>query len=487
MSALVQAVEQSCAYVNNHLNLLGGSLTLEERTECDEHAKESMTMALHGVAAISEADATTMTSHLANSQLIQETKLHLARLVRSKVSAIRVNHTPNLRSPPQSNLWYHRYLGQHHWATLVDPEVPWPVKLRVIVEVSSDMGLTHPTEITLTHIVSVVELAVNQHSTLDLCVGDAWTKRGQIKDGITALRRFPLPQFGQVRDYPDSPNDLPSLVYNVLYKVGTSKEYRPVDCPLDESILNVLRARMPTRKTHSSVAAVIKMHTPSKMQALMRGITTAMNMGMAPEMDPQLPAFKQCQPRRTYSDGGLELFPSKALTDFKGPDSGQSLKTGLGSGEQPITSEKALTNDPSGQVVPSEVGPTTAGSTRPGEDIAGMAAHVMSVLSGAPAAPKPSPKKGPAAKKSPTKGPAAKGTIKKKPSGNASSITKLVYPGKPNCKTEPMYYKQYRILTDIPSLCWRVKIDGDRTLMCASFKKDPKKGWEKVSKFVGAE
>ena len=473
MSALVQAVEQSCAYVNNHFNLLGGSLTLEERTECDEHAKESMTMALHGVAAISEADATTMTSHLANSQLIQETKLHLARLVRSKVSAIRVNHTPNLRSPPQSNLWYHRYLGQHHWATLVDPEVPWPVKLRVIVDVSADMGLTHPTEITLTHIVSVVELAVNQHSTLDLCVGDAWTKRGQIKDGITALRRLHLPHFGQLRNYPDSPNDLPSLSYNVLYKVGTSKEYRPVDCPLDESSLHALRARMPTRKTHSSVATVIKMHTPPKMQTLLRSISTSMNLGMAPYMEPQLPGFKFCQPRRTSSDESLGLVPSnhkRALTDFMGPDSGQSLNTGHGSGEQPIASTEAQTKDPSGQVVPSEVVPTTSASKKPGEDIAGMTAHVLGVLSGAPAAPK-------------RKAPAAKKTVKKRPSGQA--VTKLVYPGRPVGKTEQLHFKGYKILTDVPSMCWRVKKFGDdRTLVCASFKVDAKKGWEKVSKFV---
>ena len=73
------------------------------------------------------------------------------------------------RQPTQSCLNLHHYLGIHHWNALSNPnnwwgkvEVldpnAWWSKVEVLVELCMDLGLTHPSTATITHMVTMAAL-----------------------------------------------------------------------------------------------------------------------------------------------------------------------------------------------------------------------------------------------------------------------------------------------------------------------------------------
>ena len=61
--------------------------------------------------------------------------------------------------------------------------------------------------------------------------------------------------------FPQSPAELllqNPVLHAQIYGTGTEHEFQPVPCPFDESLLLQVRAKCPTRKTHSSMSLQIK-------------------------------------------------------------------------------------------------------------------------------------------------------------------------------------------------------------------------------------
>ena len=87
---------------------------------------------------------------------------------------IRTGAARNDRQPTQSCLKLHRLFGAHHWNGLSDPNTWWSAKLELLVEICMELGLTHPSPVTITHIVTIITLAsaaqmrVNNVNPLDI-------------------------------------------------------------------------------------------------------------------------------------------------------------------------------------------------------------------------------------------------------------------------------------------------------------------------------
>ena len=58
----------------------------------------------------------------------------------------------------------------------------------------------------------------------------------------------------------------------------------------------------------------------------------------------------------------------------------------------------------------------------------------------------------------------------------------MPFPGKPKADKARvlMEYKEFRVYTDLAMGAWRVRQMGERKDKAASYKVDPKQGWEKV-------
>jgi len=171
------------------------------------------------------------------------------------------------RQPTQSCLKLHRLLGAHHWNGLSDPNTWWSAKLELLVEICMELGLTHPSPVTITHMVTMVTLACGR--AVEICNVnplDIYGKAQEVKARLRSARlRTRLPHEGVVIKYPNSSEELLAandIVYNHFYEVGTEQEFTAAPCPINETALAVLRSRLPTRSTHTAIASLTNRTMP---------------------------------------------------------------------------------------------------------------------------------------------------------------------------------------------------------------------------------
>ena len=114
MAAFVNQVSETCDYINSHVRIAGATLTDEEMLDCCAYVQRNIANAMPS--SIRESDATTCIGILSNSELRQDTKLLLARLIRSKVHAAQaVNQSQTLRArEPQQSTCGSTHIWERH-------------------------------------------------------------------------------------------------------------------------------------------------------------------------------------------------------------------------------------------------------------------------------------------------------------------------------------------------------------------------------------
>ena len=150
------------------------------------------------------------------------------------------------RQPTQSCLNIHHYLGIHHWNALSNFNPCGRSKVELLYELCMDLGLTHPSTATMTHMVTMSILCDSErYYTLNqyFIRYEAQELRSRLNE-TQELRPRPLPHEGVVINYPNNAAELlaaNSIVYNHFYKVGTEQEFTPAPCPINETTLAALR------------------------------------------------------------------------------------------------------------------------------------------------------------------------------------------------------------------------------------------------------
>ena len=299
----------------------------------------------------------------------------------------------------------------------------------------------------------------------------------------------------------------------------------PGKCKLQLAELEVLKARLPARKSHISVAETIsvpRFPRPSRHLALEdqeelpitflgphayrnEHAQSTIRLPMAPQAITQLaaawaaaqnqrnlPALQNGQADDTIPE---KLPPQRTESIYDLAQKIQSQAAGTYEQKTPEQISELIAD-----VKKAHKGGTTSDVDAPPEKIPKLdnGPTLEASAGGQQETPAAPPKKG--GRKGPTK--VKKGRVStkvqsvmkakkevkvKKEAGAGKSKVKelLPYPGKPTKKRAPVQFgDNIKIYTDINASLWRVQKHGDRKDIAASFKKDPVRAWTRVNEIL---
>ncbi len=131
------------------------------------------------------------------------------------------------------------------------------------------IGDVFSSELSWVHVVSMLTLASHDSDVDSFSIEPAncLTKLRDIKAYAKSMRKTMLSHYGVVALYPEDPNDLKLQhpeVYQAAYPNASPDDPStlPVKSPLNAALLEQLRAKLPARVSHQSMAA-----TKNKAQA----------------------------------------------------------------------------------------------------------------------------------------------------------------------------------------------------------------------------
>jgi hypothetical protein len=162
-----------------------------------------------------------------------------------------------------TNLYFHRYLIDHEWKKIMATDVEMGEKETVLVDAALRSGQPWPNEGTIVGWASILLYASHvPHRTSQLVninAMDAAHINKELKEILKNRRkhRFPNVFDGVILTYPPNPATLKETHpgwFEAMYAGHSGgEENLPAVCPLNESVLEQIRGRLPARNTHSSV------------------------------------------------------------------------------------------------------------------------------------------------------------------------------------------------------------------------------------------
>ena len=268
MAQLLNLIREQVAYIENVHEMAEAHTAAEAM----RNAKQILLNRINTTAVLSSQDATACLRSLRDSSFNVVDRNDLATAINQRMA--RTGNAYADRQGTQSCLKLHHYLGMHHWNELSNTNTWWSAKLEILITILMDLGLTHPSPVTITHMVTMTTIAIARGMDLHkINPVEIYGKAQDLKARLKAARmRERLPHEGVVINYPNTANELlaiNAIVYNHFYKVGTEQEFIAAPCQIDETALAVLRSRLPTRSTHTAIASLTNRLMPRSLSRRM--------------------------------------------------------------------------------------------------------------------------------------------------------------------------------------------------------------------------
>ena len=146
----------------------------------------------------------------------------------------------------QQNEYFHQYLTQSEWSSLVHETMTAAEKLMVLINRCFAIGLLYPTESTCKSIVAVLVAA--HPSTLT--VAQTYDLLLDFKAKIKAQRQFCRLEFSPPKIYTENSRDFADA-----HSSAYANDCPPVKSPIDNDRLRSVLATVPVRKTKQSLHA----------------------------------------------------------------------------------------------------------------------------------------------------------------------------------------------------------------------------------------
>ena len=153
MAQMVNLIREQVAYIDSMVNMTDAGTAAEAMS----NSKQVILSRIRTTPVLSSADATACLQALRTSSFNFVDRNDLATGINQRM--IRTGVARDERQQTQSCLKMHCLLGAHHWNALSDPNTWWNAKLDLVVELCMELGLTHPSPVTITHIVTMMTLA----------------------------------------------------------------------------------------------------------------------------------------------------------------------------------------------------------------------------------------------------------------------------------------------------------------------------------------
>ncbi|CAK0877900.1 unnamed protein product, partial [Prorocentrum cordatum] len=210
---------------------------------------------------IAEADSISPAVGKDILKVIQGTSFaSLARLIAGKVSVTTKTSSKKTNEKKQQNLFLQRYMTLDMWKKYRDPDTPYATVLEMMLDLWEKIGLKHPSEHAEVHAVAIMTLRLDGgvQGQVNVNVADAFAKLKDIEDGIKERRKHRLDHAhsGVVKKYAATLVEVKRVhedIYDFAY--GDTEGDQPVNnVPIDEIAIDALRAKLPARKSHGSIA-----------------------------------------------------------------------------------------------------------------------------------------------------------------------------------------------------------------------------------------
>ena len=263
---------------------------------------------------VSDEEATACLTLLNEGVFLETHKVALAKALNAKVVS---DDSTAGRCGLQKHLYMHRYMTQSDWNTLRSLDTDFNKKIKVISTRCLTLGLAHPTEATMVHLVAILVLGTHTGPAdqLQVRASDGLAYLRDLKVIVKSMRqRYPAGD-GCIREFPPTPEELKlsaPKVYDTAYAHGG-----PCECPLDETKLEILRAQLPARKTHVGVASssVVTPHQPVFAQnAAIKNFLGGLFSTVRGHAEVELPGFRMCR-----GDSTPQLLPSTSILALPPP------------------------------------------------------------------------------------------------------------------------------------------------------------------------
>ena len=378
--------------------------------------------------------------------------------------------------------------------------------------------------------VAVARMMVAKHSTIN--PKDCYKAMNSLK-ALVRLdgKRVKLPHHGQIQKFPGSPQELKELhpqVYELMYQGADDKpELGPWtgEPPLDTNVLAIVKAKLPARKTHSSInlnlqvaSSIVGGKRPYSMLEAPPPMAVRVGRSMLAIEDGDVQEMSSTTSLRanekSISRARTQVCLAQAAADLaeaqaRESAARESLPSSTSSASSPGTASTTspLSAKPSFDEISAKANLQTSSAKPTAEEIAAKAKlqeltpgatdskdndtvlQDLTTLRKKPASKITQAAGGPKGNESKKGGP--KGNKNKK---NAETQAKLPtpkellpFPGVPKGPCPPMAYKDKVVYTDFKQSKWRVKTLGEKKDTASSWKVDAKKGWEKVNVVLAAK
>ena len=497
------------------------------------HFKQNMQAKIEGKIAtardVSSGQATAIIKALDHVVVTPGARATVARALRIKVDGDNASTAgPHGERKSQVCLLLENLLTIKHWKDFDTTD--YIKQEENMVKLFERLGLNHASEHTYVAGTAII-VAARMQKTGERSVNanDAYKLLNRLKKHVRALtQRTILPHYNQVKQYPDTPEELLEKfphIYDLVYQdMENFPDNAPGKCKLQLAELEVLKARLPARKSHISVAETIsvpRFPRPSRHLALEdqeelpitflgphayrnEHAQSTIRLPMAPQAITQLaaawaaaqnqrnlPALQNGQADDTIPE---KLPPQRTESIYDLAQKIQSQAAGTYEQKTPEQISELIADVKKGHK-----GGTTSDVDAPPEKIPKLDnGPTLEASAGGqqetPAAPPKGGRKGPTKVKKGRVSTKVQSVMKakkevkvKKEAGAGKSKVKelLPYPGKPTKKRAPVQFgDNIKIYTDINASLWRVQKHGDRKDIAASFKKDPVRAWTRVNEIL---
>ena len=187
------------------------------------------------------------------------TSLMMAKVLAAAQTNTTLGNSGGGKTAMQSCLHFHKLIETTLWSTLQGENVPCSTRLNAMILFAiNDLGLVHPNETTLVHMVATFIMAGcrNPEHAFQMDAESSFSILRELKLGMRSLRsKVKSSHSGVITLYPKDVREFAARypdVYNICY-TGAPHEV-PEVCPVPGTMLEQFRVRLPARTTHGSVS-----------------------------------------------------------------------------------------------------------------------------------------------------------------------------------------------------------------------------------------
>lgn len=260
MSTLVGAFKEMVEYVNMLKS------TMAEGAEFHDIIDKSATSLMNTCAAakgLTFAEATECLKMMGDTPFSMEKRSLLQSQINGLVGGRASGGAGGNRAKCQSLMHLHRFMGKHHWEALSNKLMGKQARMAVARDILFALGCRNPSPYTITNLLTIMNLCIQDDiMNFNIDAGDFYDQRTDFMKLWESFKKSWLPiTLPHVVNYPSSPEELHTLypdIYNIFYKVGTPQAFEAIASPIDETVISQVRACMPTRNTHATLALRLK-------------------------------------------------------------------------------------------------------------------------------------------------------------------------------------------------------------------------------------